>query len=184
MKPTMLMTNSPEIARMLAARRANSRDTDTSEGEKRKPHDHALLVGGRAKQAQVYPKRFCQRMCEAIAAQKRADELGVIGMPLMNLEELSEMVRHNNSEEEGLMDALHERTPEEHVMCYDDVAGDELDLEGVKKARREEIAYFQSMRVYEKVPVSEAYEKTGKAPILTRWIDINKGDKEKPLYRS
>ena len=62
MKPTMLMTNSPEIARMMAARCANHRNV-VSEGEQKKPHVHVLLVGGRAKQAQVYPKRFCQRMC-------------------------------------------------------------------------------------------------------------------------
>ena len=155
-----------------------------SEGEQKKPHEHVLLVGGRAKQAQVYPKRCCQRMCEGIAAQKRADELGVVGMPLMNLEELSEVARSHNLDGEGPMDALHERTPEENVECYDDVSGEELDIKGVRKARKEEIAYFQSMKVYEKVPISEAYEKTGKAPILTRWIDINKGDKKKPLYRS
>ena len=82
------------------------------------------------------------------------------------------------------MDALHERAPEENVECYDDVSGEELDIKGVRKARKEEIAYFQSMKVYEKLPIAEAYEKTGKAPILTRWIDINKGDKKKPLYRS
>ena len=59
-----------------------------------------------------------------------------------------------------------------------------MDIKGVREARREEIAYFRSMKVYEKVPVSEAHEKTGKAPIQTRWIDTNKGDSEKPLYRS
>ena len=40
------------------------------------------------------------------------------------------------------------------------------------------------MDLYEKVPVSQCYERTGKAPISIRWIDINKGDAEKPNYRS
>ena len=184
MKPTMLMTNSPEIARMMAARCANHRKGDVSEGEQKKAHEHVLLVGGRAKQAQVYPKKFSQRMCEGIAAQKRADELGVVGIPLMNLEELSEVAQSHNSDGEGPMDALHERAPEENVECYDDVSGEELDIKGVRKARKEKIAYLRSMKVYEKVPIAEVYEKTGKAPIFTRWIDINKGDKKKPLYRS
>ena len=39
-------------------------------------------------------------------------------------------------------------------------------------------------RVYIKVPIQECYDKTGKSPIKTRWIDINKGDKIHPEYRS
>ena len=66
------------------------------------------------------------------------------------------------------MDALHERTPAKHLVAYDDVSGEALDIKGVREARREEIAYFRSMKVYEKVPVSDAHEKTGKAPIQTR----------------
>ena len=40
------------------------------------------------------------------------------------------------------------------------------------------------MKVHEKVPIQESYDKTGKAPIKCRWIDINKGDEKNPLYRS
>ena len=35
-----------------------------------------------------------------------------------------------------------------------------------------------------KVSIKECYEETGKAPIGVRWVDINKGDSEHPLYRS
>ena len=38
--------------------------------------------------------------------------------------------------------------------------------------------------MYHKVPIKECINKTGKMPIGTRWIDINKGDKETPEYRS
>ena len=40
------------------------------------------------------------------------------------------------------------------------------------------------MKVYTKVPVEECWANTGKAPIATRWIDINKGDENEPNYRS
>ena len=40
------------------------------------------------------------------------------------------------------------------------------------------------MRVYEKVPISEAWSTTGRAPIAVRWIDTNKGDARSPVYRS
>ena len=62
------------------------------------------------------------------------------------------------------MDALHENTLGESMKCYDGVSGEKLDIQGVRKAREEDTAYFQSMKAYEKVPISEAYEKTGKAP--------------------
>ena len=38
--------------------------------------------------------------------------------------------------------------------------------------------------VYEKVPIEQALKETVKKPIAVRWIDINKGDKDCPVYRS
>ena len=43
-------------------------------------------------------------------------------------------------------DALHEPDPE--IMAEDDVSGEALDVELVRAARKEEIAYSKSMRVY------------------------------------
>ena len=40
------------------------------------------------------------------------------------------------------------------------------------------------MNVYEKVPKSDCYKETGKAPIGVRWVDVNKQDEKDPLYRS
>ncbi len=52
----------------------------------------------------------------------------------------------------------------------------------MKKARTEEMAEFQKHKVYRKVPIKEAWEKTGKAPLEIRWIDINKGDDDNEEY--
>ena len=38
--------------------------------------------------------------------------------------------------------------------------------------------------LYTKVPTKECYDATGKGPISTRWVDINKGDDVNPEYRS
>ena len=38
--------------------------------------------------------------------------------------------------------------------------------------------------MYDKVPIKESYDVTGKAPIAVRWVDINKGDSANPKYRS
>ena len=67
---------------------------------------------------------------------------------------------------------------------WDNLSGEELDPKLVKKARVEDMDQFVKHNVYVKVPVTECYKVTGKPPIGTRWVDINKGDKVKPGYRS
>ena len=67
--------------------------------------------------------------------------------------------------------------------AWGDVFGASLDPKEAKRARREEIEYVPNMKLYEKVPIGEAYAQTGKGPISVRWIDINKGDVESPNYR-
>ena len=57
-------------------------------------------------------------------------------------------------------------------------------LELIRKARKEEMTDFENNGVYTKVPMEECWKATGKEPIGTRWVDINKGDEEQPEYRS
>ena len=52
------------------------------------------------------------------------------------------------------------------------------------RPRAEETAEFHKREVYDKVPVSQCWERTGKAPIGVRWVDINKGDSINPENRS
>ena len=70
------------------------------------------------------------------------------------------------------------------LVAVDDVSGQQLDPKLMMAARRDEIAYFRSMGVYEKVDMAECWKETGKAPIAVRWVDINKGDSSNPNYRS
>merc|ERR1739836_46716 len=44
--------------------------------------------------------------------------------------------------------------------------------------------HLVDMGLYDKVPEVECWARTGKAPISTKWIDINKGDNTNPKYRS
>ncbi len=41
---------------------------------------------------------------------------------------------------------------------------------------------YKSHGVYRKVPIQEAYDKTGKKPIKVRWVIVNKGDSDNPEY--
>ena len=70
------------------------------------------------------------------------------------------------------------------MVAFDDVSGQQLDPALMVKARKDEMAYFRQMGVYEKVDLKECWDSTGKAPIAVRWVDINKGDSQKPNYRS
>ena len=63
---------------------------------------------------------------------------------------------------------------------WDDLSGEELEAEGVRRARAEEMEEFRKHGVYTKVPLEECWKETGREPVGTRWVDINKGDKGKP----
>ena len=71
-----------------------------------------------------------------------------------------------------------------NVLAWDDVSGNELDPKLVLAARQEEMEQFKKHMVYEKVKGEVCWNTTGKGPIGTRWVDINKGDEVNPEYRS
>ena len=54
----------------------------------------------------------------------------------------------------------------------------------MRQARLEELQEIHSFKVYEKVPISECIQVTGKKPIGCRWSDTNQGDEKAPKYRS
>ena len=66
----------------------------------------------------------------------------------------------------------------------DEVSGEVLTEEGVIKARKEEMEEIRKHGVYVKVPIEECWRETGKKPIGTKWVDVNKGDSVHPEYRS
>ena len=67
---------------------------------------------------------------------------------------------------------------------WDDMSGKKLKEDKVKQAREEEMAEVRKHKVYVKVPISQCIKDTGKGPIGTRWVDINKGDEVNEEYRS
>ena len=169
-KRTAVLTNSYEVAQRLR------RDCPNRCSDKTCHHVHAKLEGGqRCKQAQVYPRSCCRAVCEGVAAQRRVDAMNLVAMDVMSVEELNLMGS----------DALHENHMADiHYEAYDDVSNEVLIPSLVMAARKEELDYFKSMKVYEYAPIAECLKVTGKAPIGTRWIDTNKGDSTRPNYRS
>ena len=73
---------------------------------------------------------------------------------------------------------------ETEIMFWDEISEEPLSTERVIRARLEEIEAFRKREVYDKVPISQCWERTGKAPIGVRWVDISKGDSASPENRS
>ena len=59
-----------------------------------------------------------------------------------------------------------------------------MNVERVNKARAEDMREFKKHGVYTKVPIEECMRETGNKPIGHRWVDIDKGDRNNPNYRS
>ena len=151
------MTDAGEIARSL--QKNCSRD-----------HEHIRLEGGsRTKQSEVYPEELCKEIVRGLKRQMRKD---------------GRIARGSVGSICSIEDAGIEEYEEEFRQYWDDISGKELDPAGVKKAREEEMEEFRKHGVYVKVPIEEAVKKTGKKPIGSRWVDINKGDEGNPEYRS
>ena len=67
---------------------------------------------------------------------------------------------------------------------WDDNKGGWLSPELVRKALAEEMAYVRWHDVYQRVPRSQCFSDTGKAPIRTGWADTSKGTGDMPNVRS
>ena len=85
-KRTTAVSNSWEVLKRLDKKCPNS----GGEGPK---HEHVVLEGGRTKQAQVYPRKFCRAVCEGIAAEKRLRLLGMEAMEVLSVESMKEIAK-------------------------------------------------------------------------------------------
>ena len=130
-------------------------------------HNHIQLLGGRAKACQVYPEKLCRAILVGIR-----NELVSIGKVEVTNDDMLNVSQENVDAEEYL---------DEYV---DDVSGQPLIRELVQSARKEEMVEFEQHGVYTKVPISECIRMSGKGPIGSKWIDINKGDVLHPDNRS
>ena len=76
---------------------------------------------------------------------------------------------------------LPEETNDELLdQAWDDHTGEFLDEKKVKEARQLEMEYYDKMHVFDKVPIAQCWERTGKAHLKARWVDRDKGTR----YRS
>ena len=176
-KGTRLASNSPEVLKRVNVRCPNR-------GGPGAKHEHMPLEGSLVKRAQIYPREFRRAVCEGVAAEKR---LRALGLEAWSIDEISVALGKVSDKRYGEDPGkeLHEEEPKwEWTEACDDQSGEVLEPRMVRAARKEEIQYFKEMKVYEKVSIKECWAKIESAPIGVKWVDINKGGKAHPNYRS
>ena len=134
-------------------------------------HIHQHLVSGCAEQVAVYPEGLCRAICRGLVKQIEIEK-GQI-RHLLNLSS-TDVVQQVPDDEEN---------QNQWQEAWDDTSGKELDPSGVRAARALEIEHVNAKKVWRKIPRAEA-RRQGCKMIGTRWVDIDKGDDEKPDYRS
>ncbi len=178
-KRTKFMTNCPGIAEELATK-CNGK------------HQHEPLTNGRAQWAARYPKAFCKAICVGLMKEIRNDVMKV--KCLLAVTHRSKVQQEGDSLDEmrqRQQDGRRERGVEHHEdsepfrweNAWDDVTGEILEPKEVVKARAKELGYIKDKRVWKIITRREAIRR-GIKIVQTRWIDVNKGDRWCPNYRS
>ena len=67
---------------------------------------------------------------------------------------------------------------------YDEEHDGEFDPKLLKEARLEEVNFMQNIGAWEPSTWEECMQKTGKAPVTTKWVDVGKGRYGEVLIRN
>ena len=161
-KNTKWVTNSPFLAEVLDTQCRNRRGGPI--------HRHVSLVGGLASLAAKYPDELVLGVLEGLKQQMKYDK---------EINSLELFASGPNPSE----DLFPVEFQNEVAEFYDDISGEALPPELVRKARQEEVAWIHKIGLYKKVPRQEAREH-GLGVLPIRWVDVNKGDRHKYNCRS
>jgi hypothetical protein len=163
-------------------------------------HTHVRLLGGRrAADAAEYPRGLCRALLRGISAQRQRegrDPLGVARARAAGTG-IYELARDDAP---GLAPVASEVRPDPEQtrvgdeaellleFCAGDVwdenTGELLPPDLVAASRAEELEFMHGWQVWDEVPVAECLARTGKKPLGSRWVDVNKGDKRRFDVRS
>ncbi len=201
LKPTKWLSSAPELLKRLERRCRGG------------CHKHAHLIGGtKTSKAAIYPPELCKAILQGIMAQKeregRMEQMKTSGAVYsMETERpeykeralhalaMTQKKQHEQTGEE--QDELRDWDPQERNMYadmlgeveqesneyYDDITGEVLPKKETRAARREEVEFMRKWRVWDEVPTSQCWTRTGRRPLKGRWVDHNKGDSGCPAIR-
>ena len=162
-KPTTFLTNAPELAKRLRVRCKGKGGSCMRPGG----GSHAQCRGKTARMAAVYDLKLCRANLVGFRDQLRCDGVytdGFVGM-MDGCCETERVPVYHLSDSSGQVLKVQIEGAETYK---DDLAGQALPPEFVKKARKMELEYFGSRLVWEKRPIAEARRVKGKPPITVR----------------
>ena len=140
-------------------------------------HEHAHWINDRPKACEVYPHRFCQYICMGIKEElvdklheSNGNEYAMVSLVDQGSED---NMRHPHDDTVGYIHLCQKKG------FYDDLAGQHLDKDRAVVARKLEVDFFRSVRVYSKVLRAEA-KKNGAKIATIRWIDVSTGHRDNP----
>jgi hypothetical protein len=187
LKPTRFLSSAEEVLKLLGKR--CPRD-----------HKHQRLAQGRAHDAAIYPPELCKAMLRGIEAQRRREGRALCDTLQRDLDRgcavysLGLETGHENHEwkEEVTPEEEYVKVQDEHENLqkygpqryWDAITNEELPADLTAEARAEELAFMNEWRVWDVVPLTECWKNTGKKPLQSKWVDVNKGDLKRPVVRS
>jgi hypothetical protein len=187
LKPTRFLSSAEEVLKLLGKK--CTRD-----------HEHQRLAQGRARDAAIYPPELCKAMLRGIEAQLRREGRAICDTLRRDLDRGCAVYSLSRETECEGHDMTEEVTPEEEYMkvrdehenmqkygsqrYWDAITNEELPASLTAEARAEELAFMNEWKVWDVVPLAECWKKTGKKPLQSKWVDVNKGDLKRPVVRS
>jgi hypothetical protein len=187
MKPTRFMSSAEEVLKLLGKR---------CTGE----HTHQRLAQGRTRDAAIYPPELCKAMLRGIDAQRRREGHILCDSLRRDLDrgcavyslKCDEGGVGQEAGDEVVPEAEFARVQDEqeclqkhgHQRYWDAITNEELPAGLTSAARAEELAFMAEWKVWDVVPVAECWKNTGKKPLQSKWVDVNKGDLKRPVVRS
>ncbi len=67
---------------------------------------------------------------------------------------------------------------------FDEITGAALPADLGRLARAATVKFMLDWGVWERALITDCWRETGRAPIGSKWVDVNKGDATNPLIRS
>ena len=132
-------------------------------------------MSGRASVAQVYPRALCKAVCRGAMQEAQLD---------MKRTHSAGCVDDGRSESETKEINSIELEAGDWLTFWDDMSGKVLDSGRTRKARQDDIERINKMGVWKMVPITKCWERTGKGPVGTRWVDVDKGDVENSNHQA
>ncbi|CAK0830057.1 unnamed protein product [Prorocentrum cordatum] len=168
-KPTGWMSNNKEVLDEVCKRCPN----DTGIGSR---HEHSTFVGRNMRVAERCPVKLLRAILRGL--RRHLSNKKVLALSALDAGP------NVGDEEISLKDFVGKWRDTLRTEFYDDLTGLPLDPTRVKAARRLEMDFMAQLGVWVYAREEDCRRELGRRPLSVRWVDIDKGDTDRPDYRS